>query len=45
MSEQTSFGNSILNALLRLMVFVLMLILVGVVASVAMNYLGLLPNS
>jgi hypothetical protein len=45
MSEQTSMGNSLLNAVLRLMVFVLLLILAGVVVSVAMNYLGLLPNA
>jgi len=38
-------GNSLLNAVLRLMVFVLLLILAGVVVSVAMNYLGLLPNA
>ena len=45
MSEQTSIGNSILNAFLRLMVFALMLILLGVVVSVAMNYMGLLPDA
>ncbi len=45
MSEQTSFGTNMLNAVLRLMVFVLLLILAAVVISVGMNFLGLLPES
>ncbi|WP_181044197.1 hypothetical protein [Aureicoccus marinus] len=45
MSEQPSFGTNMLNAVLRLMVFVLLLILASVVISIGLNFLGLLPES